>query len=274
MGKRVLFSVLFIPAVVAAVFVGYLHAVLLFVFLMILCVYAAREVYHLSVRAFSLPRYRTVWFVLPPALLLCASYISVFFSLPLRIIVYCAVGIAAGMGTCIFFDNQAKKITRILILLSNLFYTGLFPVLLLLLRQQDGGRTAVAFLFLLVWCNDAGAYFTGSFFGRTRGIVKSSPNKSVEGYAGAFVTTMFIAFLFRLLLGEKSGLDYSAVAVFALAISITAPAGDILESLLKRRARVKDSSAFLPGLGGVLDIFDSVLLSVPVYYVIFNLFTA
>jgi len=276
MGKRILFSALLIPAVACAVLIGYLHAVLLFVFLLILSVYAAREVYHLSVRIFSLPRgwVMLVWFVLPPALLMCVFYSNVFFSLPLRVIIFCAMGIAAGICICIFFDYRRKKIIRILILLLNLLYTGSFPGLLLLLRQQTNGRTAVAFLLLLVWCNDAGAYFTGSFFGRTRGIIKSSPNKSVEGYAGAFFITLLVAFLFRLVLGEKSGIGYSAVAVLALAMSVTAPAGDILESLLKRRAGVKDSSAFLPGLGGVLDIFDSVLLSVPVYYALFNLFTA
>jgi len=276
MGKRILFSALLIPAVACAVFIGYLHAALLFVFLLVLSVYAAREVYYLSARVFCLPRGRValIWFALPPALLLCAFYSNVFFSLPLRVIIFCAMGIAAGICICIFFDNRRKKIIRILILLSNLLYTGGFPGLLLLLRQQTNGGAAVAFLLLLVWCNDAGAYFTGSFFGRTRRIIKSSPNKSAEGYAGAFFITLLVAFLFRLLIGEKSGIGYSAVAVLAFAMSVTAPAGDILESMLKRRAGVKDSSAFLPGLGGVLDIFDSVLLSVPVYYVLFNLFTA
>jgi len=273
MGKRILFSVLFIPAVASAVFIGYLHAVLLFVFLLILSVYASREVYRLSAHVFSLPtKSRVILAVLPPALLICAFYTIIFFSLTMRIAVYCVAGNAAGVVICILVDRQGKKIARILILLSNLFYTGVFPGLLMFLRQQPHGRAAVAFLLLLVWCNDSGAYFTGSFFGRTRGIIKSSPNKSVEGYTGAFFTTMLVAFLFRLLLGERIGLGYSAVFVLGFAMSVTAPFGDILESMLKRRAGVKDSSTFLPGLGGVLDIFDSVLLSVPVYYAIFQIF--
>ncbi len=276
MGKRILFSVLFIPVVASAVFIGYFHAVLLFIFLFILCVYASREVYYLSARAFSLPQGRAIsaLFIIPPALLMCAFYVHVLLGLPLHVTVYCTGGIAAGVVICIFVDRQKKKIIRILILLSNLLYTGLFPGLLLLLRQRPYGRSAVAFVLLLVWCNDAGAYFTGSFLGRTRGIIKSSPNKSVEGYTGAFFITMLVAFLFRLLFGESIGLGYSAVAVLALAMSVTAPFGDMLESLLKRRAGVKDSSAFLPGLGGVLDIFDSVLLSVPVYYALFQFFYA
>jgi len=273
MGKRILFSILFIPAVASAVFIGYFHAALLFVFILILSVYASREVYHLSAQVFSLPKKtHAITAVLPPVILICGFYTILFYSLPMHIAWYCVAGIAAGVVICTLIDRQWKKIVRILIHLSNLFYTGVFPGLLLFLRQKPHGRAAVAFLLLLVWCNDAGAYFSGSFFGRTRGIIKSSPNKSVEGYIGAFFITMLVAFLFRLLLGESIGLGYPAVFVLGLAMSVTAPFGDILESLLKRRSGVKDSSAFLPGLGGVLDIFDSVLLSIPVYYALFQIF--
>jgi phosphatidate cytidylyltransferase len=270
MGKRILFSALFLPVVAAVVYFELLHAVFFFLFSTVLSIYAAREMYNLAVAAFSLPRGRffLVLLMVPSALLVCIFYISVFFNLSLYFIVCSVAGIAAAMAICVLAEGQRKQTVNILVLTGNYVYTGLFPGLLFFLRAHAGGRIAVALLLILAWCNDAGAYFTGNYFGRTRGIIKSSPNKSVEGYAGSFLITMLAAFLFRLVSGGRIGLGYPAVLLLGFAMSITAPVGDMLESRLKRQAGVKDSAVFLPGLGGVLDIFDSVLLSVPVFYVL------
>jgi len=140
------------------------------------------------------------------------------------------------------------------------------------LKQEGHGAVLVYFLFLLAWSNDAGAYFTGTFCGKTKGFIKASPNKSLEGYAGAFIVTMVIANAFKLIAKDHFPADFIHTNIIGIALSITAPSGDLVESMLKRRAGVKDSSHFLPGLGGVLDIFDSILLSTPVYYTLIRLF--
>jgi len=126
------------------------------------------------------------------------------------------------------------------------------------------GFKLLLFTFIMVWINDTAAYFTGMAFGKHRLAPVISPKKSVEGLAGG----MFFYF-------DRCSADEFPVAasgpllhgiLIAVGVVALGTIGDLFESMLKRDARVKDSGAVLPGHGGVLDRFDSLLFAVPFVY--------
>ena len=154
----------------------------------------------------------------------------------------------------------------------SLIYTGLIPLLIVILRYNKHGDLLIYLLFLIVWINDASALFIGSKFGKIKGLIKYSPNKSLEGYVGSFVITIVISIIFKIIFYDRLCFSISGIVAISAIISVIGHLGDILESAIKRRAGVKDSSSLFLGLGGVLDIFDSVIASIPFYYVLIKLF--
>ena len=117
---------------------------------------------------------------------------------------------------------------------------------------------------MVIWVGDSGAYFTGRALGRTKLFPVASPNKTVEGAVGGLIGAMGAAFLARALFFEA--LTVSDCLVLGLSGGILGPIGDLVESVFKRSAGVKDSGSFFPGHGGVLDRVDALLFAAPVFY--------
>jgi phosphatidate cytidylyltransferase len=122
-----------------------------------------------------------------------------------------------------------------------------------------------------IWINDTMAYIVGSFIGKTP-LSKISPKKTWEGTIGGIILCILaIAFLLPLIFGIRDSTISILLAVIAGVAAITGTIGDLLESKLKRMAGVKDSGQIMPGHGGFLDRFDSLLLAVPSVLLIVNL---
>lgn len=131
------------------------------------------------------------------------------------------------------------------------------------------GPALLAFPMTLTWMGDTFAYFGGRAFGRRKLIPSVSPAKTVEGaLSGVIGTTVVGALYAYFVFGAWLGVPVSAGAgaLIGLVVSPIAQIGDLVESLLKREAGVKDSGTLLPGHGGVLDRFDALFLSIPVTY--------
>lgn len=126
---------------------------------------------------------------------------------------------------------------------------------------------------LLTWASDIGAYFVGRAFGKRKLMPSVSPGKTVAGTVGGLLATMLVGWLYaRFVLTPSTQLAFvrGGIFIFAILVSVAAQMGDLAESLLKREAGVKDSSHIIPGHGGILDRFDSLLFVLPVSYVLFN----
>jgi phosphatidate cytidylyltransferase len=137
---------------------------------------------------------------------------------------------------------------------------------------RDGwGREVLLLGLLVVWISDTAQYYVGSTFGRRRLAPTISPKKSVEGAVGGFVAGVAaMVGIGRIWLPLVSVPVLAAAGAALVALGI---AGDLFESLLKRSANVKDSSALIPGHGGVLDRIDALLFVIPGYYLILALLT-
>ena len=136
------------------------------------------------------------------------------------------------------------------------FIYALLPALALLwVRERDAhGLVLLIWIFLVTWATDIGAYFAGRAFGRRKLAPSISPGKTVEGLLGGVVAAAVIAGAWAVWtdLGRP-------LLVLAPLFALAAQAGDLFESKMKRRAGVKDSGAWLPGHGGILDRLDGLV---------------
>jgi phosphatidate cytidylyltransferase len=153
-------------------------------------------------------------------------------------------------------------------LFGLLYVAGPFALLLMLRGEQDG--RALLYLLLLVWVSDSSAYFIGRALGRHKLAPRLSPGKTVEGTVGSVVVTVVVGFwLFRMLFGSLDLAPLHGLLV-PLGVNLAAQLGDLAESALKRAAGVKDSSALLPGHGGILDRVDALLFATPALWYYWN----
>jgi phosphatidate cytidylyltransferase len=118
-------------------------------------------------------------------------------------------------------------------------------------------------IFLMLWANDTFAYLTGMLIGKHKLFERISPKKTWEGFFGGLAFTLIVAFAFSLKYDYLSLLQW---LILAAIIVVSGTLGDLVESMLKRSIGCKDSGNFFPGHGGILDRFDSILLSVPFVY--------
>ena len=134
------------------------------------------------------------------------------------------------------------------------------------LKCMEHGRYLVLLAVLMAFVTDAGAYFVGVFFGKHRGITAVSPNKSLEGYIGGFVTGVVFALAYGLVVQAVEQMEVSlpGLAVCGFLGALATEMGDLAFSYVKRQMGVKDYGHLLPGHGGMLDRFDSMIFCGPV----------
>ncbi len=129
------------------------------------------------------------------------------------------------------------------------------------IRYLDQGLYTLMLVFFISWGCDASAYLVGTFLGKHKLIPDVSPKKSVEGAIGGIIGAVVLSLGFGvfvdLVLGEES--NYIVIAILAFVLSVVSQIGDLIASLIKREYGVKDYGTLMPGHGGVMDRFDSVL---------------
>lgn len=185
--------------------------------------------------------------------------------------------LALLVPVCVLLFSALQKKTALLagaVTLAGLLYISLPMAFLVTLRGGSGSfHLAIPLaLILMIWMNDTMAYIVGSFIGKTP-FSPISPKKTWEGTVGGAILTLVGAAIWGYCspLAQYHIVDWMALALCA---AVAGTAGDLLESKLKRMAGVKDSGAIMPGHGGALDRFDSLLVALPFAFVYASLFMA
>jgi phosphatidate cytidylyltransferase len=129
------------------------------------------------------------------------------------------------------------------------------------------GKFYVLYFIVVTKFSDCGAYAVGSLIGRHKMIPRVSPGKTWEGFGGAIVASTGASLLFAHLAGGRLvGMTPGHAIILGVVLSVAAVVGDLIESLFKREAGVKDSGRLFPGIGGILDLLDSLLFNAPLMY--------
>ncbi|HKJ06074.1 MAG TPA: phosphatidate cytidylyltransferase [Flavobacteriaceae bacterium] len=125
-------------------------------------------------------------------------------------------------------------------------------------------NTTILGVFLLIWTNDTFAFLVGKNFGKHKLLERISPNKTIEGFVGGMTFTFLASFAVA---NQFPQLSLTQWIVIAAIVNVFGVLGDLIESMFKRQAGVKDSSNFIPGHGGFLDRFDSVIFAAPFIFI-------
>ncbi len=178
------------------------------------------------------------------------------------------------MALELFRKGQAHPLNHIAITILGVLYVGWLASHLVLLRQlpqQAGaadqlGARAIFFVAAVIWSADTAAYLVGITWGRHKLLARVSPGKTIEGTAGGLAVSILVGMVCSVTFA--SFMTPAGGALLGLGLGICGLLGDLVESLLKRDVGLKDSGASLiiPGHGGVLDRFDSLLFAAPLAY--------
>ena len=164
--------------------------------------------------------------------------------------------------------NREELLPFFTVHLFGLVYPGILLTYAVMIRAFSPpiGTEVLLLVLAVVWLNDTGAYFTGLWLGRKKLAPRISPGKTVEGAAGGILAGTTGGLLF----GSLFGLPFLWLLFVTPVFCLLGQIGDLFESLLKRGAGVKDSGSLLPGHGGILDRFDSMLFVLPFAYYLMN----
>ena len=186
---------------------------------------------------------------------------------------------------CIFItyiaQHKTLKYYRLLFILSCTILVSKAMSCLIILNGMDKTHGLMYLIMGLcgAWLADSGAYFAGTFFGKHKLCPEVSPKKTVEGFIGGIVVTgllfMLINFgyskILPLVTDSTVSVNYFEVCLLGMALAVVGTIGDLSASVLKRQSAIKDYGNIMPGHGGAMDRFDSVLFVAPCFYAFVSL---
>ncbi|HUB66430.1 MAG TPA: phosphatidate cytidylyltransferase [Candidatus Methylacidiphilales bacterium] len=168
-------------------------------------------------------------------------------------------------------QHRAPITTAALTLLGLVYVPFLFNFVALLAfmpGNPEQNRFLLIYLLAVTKFSDVGAYVVGSLIGRHKMIPRISPSKTWEGFIGAIATSLVFSVVLTQAMGERmKALSFTSSIVLGLLLPLISVVGDLAESVIKRDASIKDSGHTIPGIGGALDLIDSILFTAPVLYV-------
>lgn len=271
--RRIIFAVIAAPASIAVVYFGDWA---LATVLSVLAALGAWELMRLAVKTGAFP--------LEPAGIAIAALLPIavhaqrlgVYTLSLTAVVATALVLFAS--TIWLRGPTGRPLSSVAITTFAILYASLiayvYPLRYHPYAIGAGAGTALVFLpIFITWGTDVGAYAIGRAIGKTRLIPSVSPGKTVAGAVGGLGVGIIICLVYvRLILMPiaQLGLTIQGAVLFAIVVSVAAQTGDLAESLLKREAGVKDTSTIIPGHGGILDRFDSLLFVLPVAYLMLS----
>ncbi len=176
------------------------------------------------------------------------------------------------LGLCLRQFFSRSNTTGILAISTTLFGLMYVPWLLNFVQKINffpriQGQYYLLYFILLTKFSDTGAYAVGSLIGRHKMIPRISPGKTWEGFGGAILGSTLASLAFVSFFKDRmTGMKWGHAIVLGVVLGVGAVVGDLIESIFKREAGVKDSGRFFPGIGGILDLLDSLLFNAPIMY--------
>jgi len=176
------------------------------------------------------------------------------------------------LGLCLRQFFSRSNTSGILAISTTLFGLMYVPWLLNFIQKINffpgvDGHYYLLYFVLITKFSDTGAYSVGSLFGKHKMIPRISPGKTWEGFAGAILVSMLASVVFVHFFASKmAGMNLVHAIILGAVLGVSAVVGDLIESLFKREAGIKDSGKFFPGIGGILDLLDSLLFNAPIMY--------
>lgn len=178
------------------------------------------------------------------------------------------------LGLCLRQFFSRSNTAGIVAISTTLFGLMYVPWLLNFIQKinffqglENNGKFYVLYFILVTKFSDTGAYTVGSLIGKHKMIPRISPGKTWEGFGGAIVVSTLASVLFAHFFRDKlAGMNWVHAVILGVVLSVCAVVGDLIESIFKREAGVKDSGHFFPGIGGILDLLDSLLFNAPIMY--------
>ena len=176
------------------------------------------------------------------------------------------------LGLCIRQFVSRTNTAGILAISTTLFGLMYVPWLLNFIQKINffpgvDGHFYVLYFVLVTKFSDCGAYAVGSLIGKHKMIPRISPGKTWEGFGGAVVVSTVTSVIFARLAGDHlAGMNLEHAIILGIILSTASVIGDLIESLFKREAGLKDSGKLFPGIGGILDLLDSLLFNAPLMY--------
>tara|TARA_A100000164_G_C21716733_1_gene680862 strand:+ start:123 stop:803 length:681 start_codon:yes stop_codon:yes gene_type:complete len=195
-------------------------------------------------------------------LYLCFNYLYILIISLILISVFSWIEFT-GLISKIFINKDFKSsLLKIIIQAIILIYLTIFSGIVFSGISQHDFKLNMLFLICICIFSDIGGLIFGKFF-KGKKLTKISPNKTISGTIGSFVSSLFLVPIFYFFLDDKI-VNLSNLIVIAILVSLVCQLGDLLISYLKRKAKVKDTGSLLPGHGGILDRFDGILFAVPI----------
>lgn len=261
--QRLIVSIIFIPVILFLVFRG---GELFLYFILILVALGTHEyLIRGNLRLVSLI------YLIPFIGNIAIVYFMANSRLELAWLVFLAIFILTGMAIVIRSEPTEILFPRLKYIVWGTIYIGfLFPFLYTIrgeahFMEPSPGRWWLFLLLGSVWLCDSAAQLFGSRLGRHKLAPVVSPNKTVEGFIGGIIGALLAALIFHLFwIKEAAFIHLLAISIL---VAFFGQIGDLVESLWKRSINIKDSSNIIPGHGGVLDRFDSLLFASPVVYI-------
>ena len=263
-------AIVFVGVLLTAIFFNYISFVTLF---LVVSIWGLIEFYQMAEKLGAKP-YKWIGIISGLSLFMYGAISNSYYShlisptaiLSVVIVLPFFVFIAA------LFDTNSNAITNLVFTLVGIIYAVLpFSLLtdIACIDQTFAGEIApynfhyVVGIICLIWASDVSAYLVGSFIGKHKLYERISPGKTWEGTIGASVLTIACSFLIHQLFPELALKHWVVIAVL---VSVFGTIGDLVESMFKRQAGIKDSGKIMPGHGGILDRFDSLLFVSPFVY--------
>lgn len=173
----------------------------------------------------------------------------------------------------VIISNKVENIHYVYISLLGIMLLGFMSSHILRVREMHFGNLLIWLVFIGAWATDTFAYFVGRILGKHE-LTPISPKKTIEGSIGGLLGTTFVMFLYGLFISRQYGVPYSLFnyIIIGLMCGLVSQIGDLAASMLKRSANIKDFGNIMPGHGGILDRFDSILFVAPAVFYYLHFF--